>query len=337
MKAEGTGHGKLILFGEHAAVHGHPAIGLPLDCSVTVTWSEGIGGTSNSDTAVIPQQAEGGILDDDAAAFGDLLAVLAARRPALRHSGGTWSILGNVPRTGGFGSSAALCVALARLVLARPDRGYDREVHILAHELERRFHGSPSGIDTGMAGDEGPAAWRKSNDGVPDRVPLTIPELPLLFGALPRSAPTAKTVAGLATRLHSGDRTVSHAMSGLGNISEEFIDLCGGDSGTSGGREPRARPSDFALQVGNLAERAQSLLAALGLSTTDLEELLRLAKDLGAVGGKLSGGGKGGAFFLCPPDRSVRERLADRLPPLLAARNIVLAHPLTPLDAGTPR
>ena len=334
MTRSGFGRGKLILFGEHAAVHGHPAVGMPLDSGIALEWEPEPRETAASRPSaavlspgiILPSPTAFPEEPGDRESFEGLLHALAEHNPSAAFPRGRWHVDGRVPRAGGFGSSAALCVALARIALDRKGGGYDRDVHRLANLLERRFHVTPSGIDTGMASDDGPSAWRKKEGDVPERIPLRFPELPILYAALPRSAPTGRTVGALSARLESGDGEVQRMMNGLGGIAEDFIGLCTGISG-----EESAEDAVFARVVGDLANRAQSLLATLGLSTPRLDEVLEIAGRLGAVGGKLSGAGMGGAFFLIAPDEDVRDELAGELPRRLADRGIVPSFPPTPL------
>ncbi len=319
MTRKSIGRGKLILFGEHAAVYGHPAVGTSLPCRTELSWEPGVW---TSDQQASNEKGR------DREVF---LALLESARVTVPDNGlteaGVWHCNGDVPRVGGFGSSAALCVAISRIVLNRLSDTYNRDVHLLANRLEKRFHGTPSGIDTGMSADNGPAAWMKSKNGLPERYPIEIPELNIIYGALHRSGSTADSVGRLRRLIESGNSTTTSAMDQLGDIATGFINAAA-DGETFG------HQGDFPGLVADLVNRAQGILASLDLSTSNLEVLLNLAGKTGAIGGKLSGGGLGGAFYLCASDRLSRDRILDALPEQLTRKGIELLVPLTPLDFG---
>ena len=56
--------------------------------------------------------------------------------------------------------------------------------------------------------------------------------------------------------------------------------------------------------LGPLFDRNQALLEEIGVSTPELESLLRAARDAGAAGAKLSGGGGGGNMIALVTDQS---------------------------------
>ena len=85
---------------------------------------------------------------------------------------------------------------------------------------------------------------------------------------------------------------------GYGTELEPFLELeaLGGLVAKSLTLEPR---------VGNppqrITETPAGMLNAIGVSTPTLERMVRIARDAGAVGAKLTGGGGGGSIVaLCP-------------------------------------
>jgi len=313
VKKKAAGRGKLILFGEHAAVYGHPAVGTPLPCRTEIWMGPPRAGKAeevpDEDTALLQE------LITEAAAITGKTGIENLNNRAVYQSS-------NVPRTGGFGSSAALCVSVSRLILSEFGPGYSRDVHLLANRLEERFHGTPSGIDTGMASDTSVSAWIGTGGDIPERRPLRLPSWSIIYGALPRSSTTGESVGKLRHMKESGDRWVISAMEKLGRISSEFIQAAS---------LPR-NETVFPVTAAGLANEAQTVLASLGLSTEELNIIIRMALNMGATGGKLSGAGMGGAFFLTAGSPGSRDRLMAGLSKELSRRGIRLTEPLTPLD-----
>jgi len=293
LRAVGSGSGKLILFGEHSAVHGHPAIGVSLPertrvellGPAAIEWDLGPVEPGDRD-AVFRSLRE----------LQDLLPEMRGRRRRVR-------ISSRVVRGVGLGSSAALCVALAGAALdAVRGKFQAEEVWALAHSLERRFHGTPSGIDTGLAVHPGVSAFTPvpgdsgASAGVlPRRRSICPPPVALVVGAVPRSADCGALVGRVADRLRSGDRQVRQAIDSLGAIASEACQVLDGSSDRA---EGAARTREAAARVGALATSAMDHLRTLGLSDAVQDRLIRAGLRVGATGGKLSGAGAGGAFYL---------------------------------------
>lgn len=292
-RARGAGHAKLLLFGEHAAVYGHPAVGLSLAQDTRAELDLDGSGTWRVLPGVDAGPAEDSVLRRLLARFEQLL-------PELR-PGGSVRICSDIPRGLGFGSSAALCVALASALALEQEA-----VWRLAHEAERLFHGTPSGIDTGLALLDGLLLFHPAPPGLPRVRRLPGIGLDLVVGAAPRSAESGRLIRSLRDRVESGDRDDGNRLAALGSLAAraaELLERAGGGPAPAGTLE----------ELGALAGRAQERLAGLGLSSPELEELLRLGLAAGALGGKLSGAGGGGAFFLLFEGRGRAEEAAERL------------------------
>lgn len=57
----------------------------------------------------------------------------------------------------------------------------------------------------------------------------------------------------------------------------------------------------------------QELLRKIGVSCDELERLIRIAKDNGALGAKLTGTGRGGYMIALTPGRELQERVAKAI------------------------
>jgi mevalonate kinase len=207
--------------------------------------------------------------------------------------GGTLVIEGAIPPESGFGSSGALCAALARSLAARQaELGHpvhEDMVWTAANEAERLFHGSPSGVDTGVSLKGGLLMVEPGGSFPPAAHSLPRAGVHVVYGSVPRDSSCAANVAAIGKAMRLGDTRVSGLIGELGAIAARAGTLLA------------ASLSDPAM-LGVLASEAMGLLSRLGLSTPALDALVADGMSAGALGGKLSGGGGGGAFWLACPD-----------------------------------
>jgi hydroxymethylglutaryl-CoA reductase len=76
-------------------------------------------------------------------------------------------------------------------------------------------------------------------------------------------------------------------------------------------------------QLGDLMNVCQGLLNSLRVSSWELEELIHLARDNGALGAKLTGGGGGGSMIALCPENSEKVMQAIRAAGYQAAEVVV--------------
>lgn len=271
----GEARAKLLLFGEHAAVYGHPAVGMALPWALKVTHTPG-------GPWVFPGL---GMHEPAVRGLVQALVALGRDRGLPLPVEGRVEVETEVPLSSGYGSSGALCAALVNAfwpTLPLDDRD------LLAWRAEGQFHGTPSGIDTALALRHG--WWRLDPSTKPVRAtPLPDPGLVLVTGAVTRESDTKTLVGNLARRLQDGDPVVVRSLEDLGTIARRAADaLVGGKT-----------------DVCPLVQRARATLQTLDLETSDLTRVLDAGLGAGALAGKLSGAGGGGAFYLVFPSETL--------------------------------
>jgi len=291
-----TGHGKVILLGEHAVVYGSHVLAAPVPLGVEARAEPGGDGAE----LFIPRWGVERQLPADPQdwhAFEKPIGLILQRLGLAKQSLRLF-VFPHVPRAMGLGCSAALAVAVIRALDQQFHLGLtDAEVNALAFECEKVAHGHPSGIDNHVAtyhdctlfqrGE--PPVWRTLQPGAP---------LPLVIGLTGIESLTARTVAHVRQAWERDSERYDRLFAEIDRLSLEGAE---------------------ALEAGDLARLGdrmnvcQGLLNAIGVSCGTLEQLIDTARDHGALGAKLTGGGGGGAMLALCRDATNQARVARAL------------------------
>jgi mevalonate kinase len=278
----GFGHGKVILVGEHAVVHGHAAVATGISTGIAVEARPGSGRLR-----VPAWELDAGT--EDGTAVGRALGAILRRldAPPLDLEGDA-----QIPSRAGLGSSAAMAVAVARAVAAATGRVVPAEaIDAAVQAAEEVFHGTPSGIDAAAAKSGRTGRFTRATGWQP--IPVLQP-ITLCVGLSGRPRDTAAQVAAVA-RLRDRLAVAGDVLALLGRLAEDTAQaLARGD--VDG--------------LGRIFDAAHGLLAALRLSSPELEGLVHAARAAGAIGAKLTGAGGGGAVIALAPahERDVLKR-----------------------------
>lgn len=285
----GFGHGKVILLGEHAVVHGYPAIAVGIDRGVVAEASPGQEDllTLSPWNVEVRPDPTGEQLER---AFAAVLAGYPESPPIEVHA------QVDLPAGAGLGCSAAIGVAVLDAI--DEARGLVRsreELAAAAIHWEKIFHGNPSGIDNTMSAIGGVALFRK---GAPLQPLRSNKPLHLVIGYSGQSSSTKEMISSVARQLESDPIRVKKAF--------EAIDVL-------------VRNAKLALEAGDLIALGQlldlnhSILNSLMLCTTKLDDMCRAARDAGALGAKMTGGGGGGCMIALAPKGEEARRISEAL------------------------
>jgi mevalonate kinase len=273
-----TAPGKIILLGEHAVVYNRPAIAAPVWQTVASAAVTPL--APGSGCVIVAEDLGETIRLHDGAADQPLALVT---RLALAELGITqepdWQITlqSTIPIASGLGSGAALSTALVRALFAQA--GHVAEpgmVSRIVYESERIYHGTPSGIDNTVIA-YGTPIWFVRGQPAEAFVP-PIPFTLAIADSGIRS-PTKETVGDVRRGWEAQPAPYEALFDAIAAI-------------VYAGRKAIAA-GDLAL-LGALMDEDHALLAQLGVSSDPLERLVSAARTAGALGAKLSGGGRGG-------------------------------------------
>jgi len=206
---------------------------------------------------------------------------------ALRLLPGGWhvDIESTLPTGCGMGSSAALSVAMVRAILGESSA---EETFERAMPLEQIFHGNPSGLDVAVSARGGSLRYVKGRP---------FQSLPPVAGKVVvfdtgHPGPTKELVAHVGSQRPGCEPTLQ-AIADIVDRAETVLN----------------NPAE----LGPLLTQNHELLASLGVSTPQLDAIVRSAVDAGAFGAKLSGAGGGGVVMALTDDPAPLLALAPKL------------------------
>ncbi|MDF1700229.1 MAG: hydroxymethylglutaryl-CoA reductase, degradative [Planctomycetota bacterium] len=287
----GAGNGKIILLGEHAVVYGRHALAAPVDMAMRAIVDErpGAGGIE----ILIPQWNVSETMEIGADPRNSLeeSLQLILRELDLEQRPMSIHLRSAIPRAMGLGGSAALAVAVIRAIDARFTLGLDDEqVNNLAYLAEQHAHGRASGIDNSVATYGRPILFKRGEPPVIREVTVGRPT-PVVVGLSRHEGLTAAMVGRVAQARESTPNAYERLFDEI-----DVLTLQAAEELEAGNLE----------NLGRCMNLCHGLLNALQVSTHQLEELVEIARNHGALGAKLTGAGGGGAIIALAPENPER-------------------------------
>ncbi|GAB1469877.1 mevalonate kinase [Chloroflexota bacterium] len=296
--------GKIILFGEHAVVYKRPALAVPVsqvqvDVEVLDSDTPGIW----IDAPMVNLHGELSTLPSDHPMGSVILKVFSPpfASPYFLEDkmksprGLEIRIRSTIPVAAGLGSGAAVSVALIRALASFLNQPLSNEqVNALVFETEKLYHGTPSGIDNTVISYNMPVYYIKDKpiETFKCGKPFTI-----VIGDTGVPAPTKESV-GDVRRLWLRDPNrfdgIFNEVAQISSMARHFI-----ESG---------RPE----HLGGLMDQNHEFLQQMTVSSPELDVLVYAARRAGALGAKLSGGGRGGNMIALT-DQASAESVAQAL------------------------
>ena len=289
--------GKAILVGEHAVVYGADAVAMPVKSQrIQFCLDPKLKSQDQSSQLILngkraPKEIE--------SVINDAFVALGLKPFPIVLEGQS-----NLPIGAGLGSSACLCVATLRSIADSLGMELDRkQLANLANDLEKRFHGNPSGLDTAVVAYEQVVAFNRNS---PIKT-IGIDDIQIKRNGKLKTSKWRFVLIDSKERARTKDMiTIAEPYFTGKNqtqVIEDFNDIAlEATHGLSHGN-----PS----MVANAMTRSSKHLSAAGVQTPKLDEIIADCLNAGCLAAKPTGAGGGGVVLALLDAASANASISD--------------------------
>jgi mevalonate kinase len=295
--AQGRGYGKTILFGEHFVVYGLPAIASAISSQTIATVR------AARKYALIDRRpaTEGYKKEKSAEQVESNKLIFKACGIDVEKTPVEITLEGDLTAASGVGASAASAAAIARALGEHFKLGFDNaRINEIAYEGEKGYHGKPSGIDNTAAVYGGLIWFKKDLQGGQNTMDLlrTPKPVEIVLGNTGITSSTKEVVEDIRKERDADRKRYD-------KIFAEFQEIV---------VSARAALTRGELEaVGKLMDDNHTLLEGMKVSSDELNLLVGIAREEGALGAKLTGTGRGGLMLALTPGKSLQDKVADAI------------------------
>jgi mevalonate kinase len=295
---KGSAFGKTILIGDVFVLKGVPAIvsSIPFRTECVVErLDRGHGWILEDNRIEVPgyKEKKKDQQVDSINRILDVMQVDVQKHPIRIAYGGTL-LAGS-----GVGASAASCVSLARALNSEFNLRFSiEEINQVGWEGEFAYHGIPSGVDNTASTFGGLLLYQiKNGQKTWENINLKQP-VEAVLGNSGVTADTSKLDAHVETQ-HKKDPDMFNQR--LQEVNVQALGM-------------KKALEDYDLEkVGRIMTENHKILIQMDLSHEKLMYLCNMALELGALGAKVTGGGRGGYMNALTPGNELQEKVASAM------------------------